>query len=414
MGKTVISLAFLFCVFASGSMFAQSDSTSMFNALDYSLQKRYLERGEKFVSDKFTDNTFISIGGGVDKLVPRANSSFSWGGTFSLSFGKWFNAYNALRLSVSGEHTVKSSGFKHIYSNGIDVSHLFNLSSYFGGYKPSRFFELSTLEGLEYRYSSMDGNGINAFGLHLGFNMKMNLSPAVDLFFEPHVVFYTDGIDHSGDWNWRRYDISYGADVGVSYNFHSVGDMRKGPSAPHGSFVSLSAGAQFQNSDLVRETLGVAGSLGPYVNLSYGRYYTPLFGLRTSLFFSSSKWVEYSPGIRDRSVYFGLKLEGMLDIVALCGARDSRFSLPLLFGPEISSVTKKDSMLGNKSSFSFGLTGGLQLNCRILDNISVFLEPGATVVPYIFKDKKIDMGKTTGVNYFDFLVHFNLGLALYL
>ena len=79
---------------------ASADSAGMFNALDYSMQKRYLYRGEPFINNRFTDNTFFSIHGGSEKLAPRGNSTYNWSAAAKISYGKWFNPYNALRLTL--------------------------------------------------------------------------------------------------------------------------------------------------------------------------------------------------------------------------------------------------------------------------------------------------------------------------
>ena len=83
-----------------------SDSAGMFNALDYSMQSRYIERGEPFIENKFSDNTFLSVHGGSEKLSPRGNSTYNWSAAAKISFGKWFNPYNALRVTLAGERTV--------------------------------------------------------------------------------------------------------------------------------------------------------------------------------------------------------------------------------------------------------------------------------------------------------------------
>ena len=54
------------------------DSTMLegkFNALRYSMQKRYRPKDEPFVSGSFWDNTFVFAGGGVEKLVPSVRTS---------------------------------------------------------------------------------------------------------------------------------------------------------------------------------------------------------------------------------------------------------------------------------------------------------------------------------------------------
>ena len=54
------------------------DST-MINALDYSMQKRYRPENEPFVNDKFADNTYVGIHAGIFGLSPREGNVYSSG-----------------------------------------------------------------------------------------------------------------------------------------------------------------------------------------------------------------------------------------------------------------------------------------------------------------------------------------------
>ena len=391
---------------------ASADSAGMFNALDYSMQKRYLYRGEPFINNRFTDNTFFSIHGGSEKLAPRGNSTYNWSAAAKISYGKWFNPYNALRLTLSGERTFRNIDRSVIWTAGVDVSHMFNLSRYFGGYRPSRFFEISTVEGLRYRYSMTGKSGENAAGLHLGFNFNMNLGRRIDFFIEPLVTFYTDNIDHSADWNWRRYDITYGGTMGLSYKFLSDRKALSGPADTGDAFVSFSAGPAFHFSDLVLDRIGIFKSLGAQVNLSYGKWFTPVFALRATGFFTTDKWIEYSYGARKNAWYYGARIEGMLDLCSLFRhGRKSDFSVSLLAGPEVAAMTKRESSR-NLTNFYLGLTGGLQLKYRILEYISIFLEPRVGIVPYTIVTDSLDPLKHVGHNYYDTLYNLNIGVEL--
>ena len=392
---------------------APSDSTDKgFDALRYSLQKRYIYRGEPFVKNRFTDNTFLSFQAGSEQFVPFGNSTFGWGLAMKLSYGKWIDAYNAVRVSLAAERHFRNVNRAHIWNVGFDVSHMFNLSSYFGGYKPDRFFEISTVEGFKYRYSILDGNGIHAGALHIGFNLKMNVAKGLDFFVEPLVSCYSDGGDHSGPWNWRIYDIAYGGTIGLSYRMHSDKNIKRGPAGKGDSFISLSAGPQFQHSDLVRETMGVFRSMGAQYTLSYGKWFSRVFALRATGFFSHDKWIEYIDGTRKNTLYYGARVEGMLDLFGLFrSGRKSDFSIPLLFGPEVACLTKQE-LSGSFTRFYLGLTGGVQFKYRVLEYLSVFVEPRFSVSPYDVVNESFDPLRNVGVNYYDSVYSLNLGVEL--
>ena len=51
------------------AMSAQEIDTTSFNALEYSMQKRYRPQNEAFVANTFMDNTFIRGGVGTLSLI---------------------------------------------------------------------------------------------------------------------------------------------------------------------------------------------------------------------------------------------------------------------------------------------------------------------------------------------------------
>ena len=101
------------------------------------------------------------------------------------------------------------------YTLGID--HIFNLSTAFAGYNSYRMFELSTVEGLGVHLASLAGEKQKAVDFHLGLQMKISTGTRLDVFMEPGVSFYTDGIDISGNNNSHGYDIGFNARVGMNY-----------------------------------------------------------------------------------------------------------------------------------------------------------------------------------------------------
>ena len=405
---------------AAGSAAVPPDSVTLasprdtagkgFDALEYSLQKRHIFRGKPFVVEGLNDYTFIYVHGGTEQLAPMGNSTIAWGMALKLSYGKWIDAYNAFRLSLAVEDRFKNADKTHMWNAGFDIAHMFNLISYFGGYNQSRFFEISTVEGLKYRYAVRNGQGIHAGGVHIGFNLKMNVARDLDFFVEPTVTAYSDGIDFSSAWNWRIYDVGYGGTMGLSYRIHSYDTYRTGPESAGKSFVSVSAGPQYQNSDLVYRNVGFGKSFGFHVNISYGKWFSRVFALRVSGMYSQSRWITYTNGVSKNTLYYGARVEGMLDILALFHSGErGRLSLPVLFGPEAGCMTKQE-LSGNINRGYLGLTGGIQVKYRVGGRFSVFVEPHFSVVPYNIVTDTPDPLKNVGVNYYDNTFNLNIGL----
>ena len=97
--KTLLCCAAL-CLFCSFAQ-AQEVDTTGFNALEYSMQKRWRPSNSEFRGDRFSDNLTLSLGGGVEQLLERYTSSYSLGPLMRASIGKDLNITNNLFVGVS-------------------------------------------------------------------------------------------------------------------------------------------------------------------------------------------------------------------------------------------------------------------------------------------------------------------------
>ena len=224
-------------------------------------------------------------------------------------------------------------------------------------------------------------------------------------------AFYGDGIDHSADVNWHGYDVGYGGMMGLTYRFLPEGSEFPGSRSgvEEETFLSVAVGQQFQLSDLVQE-MGIGNSLGTHVGVSWGKWLTSMFAMRVSCFMGSDKWREYEDGSDDKTRYLGLRVEGMLDLCALVRGKRGNFSLPLLFGPEIGAMNKAEREDNLRRAY-LGLTGGLQLKYRVLENVSLFLESRYSLVPYSHSvPSEIEGRGDIRTNYYDDVFNFNIGV----
>lgn len=407
--------AFWLAFSAALSAEEQTDTTKQFNALDYSLQKRYRPANETFINDRFIDNTFISVQGGIFNMAPWGDTKYSFGPSAALGLGKWVNEYNAVRISLSWKNFARKRDIAEFTVAGLGASHLFNVSSYLGGYRRSRFFELSTVEGLMYSCSILDGNIRHALGVNLGLNMNMRLSNAVDFYLEPAVTVHTDGIDHSGAMNWHHYDLEYGVAMGLAVNIGSgqgkVSTPRK--RNPH-TYIALFVGPQIQNSELVVRDLGILNAVGPHFGITAGQWLIDCFALQASAFYSGDKWIRDIDGTLKDSRYIGLRVEGRFDpLMMIPGWKEkSVFSIPLLFGPEAGYMHKDDRRMKIDKMY-LGLTAALQLRFRLVDFLSIYIEPRMSIVPYAL-DFYTNYLDESGVRetYYDGLVNLNFGIEI--
>ena len=158
---------------------------------------------------------------------------------------------------------------------GIQADYLFNFTSSTQGYNPGRLFEISALAGVGYQFASFLNKNEHAADLHLGLQFKLHPTPNVDFYLEPRFSLLSDGIDHSDQKNWHKYDMTYGAVVGMTYHLKAwkpFGSTRllEGESMWDNTFISVAGGGQFQWSKLTSE-LGVFNAIGPHYTLSAGK-----------------------------------------------------------------------------------------------------------------------------------------------
>ena len=364
----------------------------------------------EFTSDPFMANTFTSLRFTTTKMMSK---DYGFGLMGGASFGKWLHEDHAVRLTYSIGKWQDTRDGMPITGHELDASYIFNLSSYVGGYRTNRFCELMIVSGVGLASASRSGNSGTAFSAHVGANVKMRLFKNIDFFVEPLANIYTNGIAVSKAGNWRSWMSSFQATCGLSYNIMQSpsGDSRALRGREDGWFISFEAGPHFQNSRHVYEMLK-SKATGIHVGLGIGKYYTDYFAMRYSGTFARGGWVVYH-GVEYPSNYFALRIEGMLDLVALIQhARHkettSPFALSLLFGPEIGYMHKKDEKLVVGSAY-MGLTGGIQAKYYFTDRFALFVEPRFSVVPY---DAPLHQQTSSNFyrNYYDGLVNLNFGI----
>lgn len=183
---------------------------------------------EKFTSEKFTDNMFISVGGGAQVCVNPDNSDYGLGKAITpllhVSVGKWVNPVWGFRGQFAGVWSTLNS--KHL--NGVQTvignesvwyklknkkyftlraDAMYNLSNSICGYNPDRLFTVSVFAGpgLTFAKTYGDQDKLNALingsvGLMGQFNIneyldinveaRGEISPSI---FGKYSSAYTDG-----------------------------------------------------------------------------------------------------------------------------------------------------------------------------------------------------------------------------
>lgn len=384
------------------------------NAMEYSMQKRYRPTYKEFANNKFIDNLYISLWGGVNGLFSRANYKMNGGSEVGISATKFFSPYNAVRLSG-----VKNDGRRKLdneswSSLGVLADHLFNITTYADGFDPGRLLELSTVEGFGIHRSSLGGKKDYAIDLHLGAQLKVHTGTRLDFFFEPRISLFSDQIDLSGDENWHKYDVGYSAYVGMSYR---LGASYKNDTIPEESFlentfVSFSQGMQMQSSAMARE-VGFLKAVGPSMSVSAGKWLLDYFGLRLSVFGAYNSWkLDREKEVDKLSAYGGGRLEAMLNPYAFFSedVRSVNWGVIPMIGVEAGMMKKQDDKALISKSYA-ALTAGVQFKYYVDKNFALFFEPRFSSVPYSFSEKNY-IGKVEETSFSDALWTLSLGVEV--
>lgn len=370
-----------------------------------------------FENSGFFRNTFVSAGMTMQLMSLKDHSIGNLG---SVSFGKWLHEDHGLKLSVGVGKWTDNYDYSSVSGTEVDLSYLFNISSYAFGYWTGRFCETYLTVGVGYANTNYigrpDGAAGNAFSCHLGTSFIFRVLKGLDFFIEPQAVVFTDGVSpYAG--TWRGWTPAFRATVGLKYNIKQSYSIDSALLLPRneGYFLTLMAGPHMQNSSLVFQSLKFKDIIGLHASLGFGKYYTDYFAMRYSLSYSKNSWVGYGTEIYP-CTYYGIRAEGQLDILTLIRhfvygrekACHKFLSASLLFGPEAGYMNKEDRM-EKFERFYFGLSVGGQVKFRLGNIVSLFLEPRFNIVPYTAPTNAMP-GYNVARNYYDALMNFNAGI----
>ena len=387
---------------------ADTSSTLMpgigFNAMDYSMQKRFRPRNtSSFLNEKFTDNTFLHVTGGQFRFLDSQSCS---GASAGIHYGKWFLPNHAFRLGAGFAFGRDNHDSRYMGQAFLRLSYMFDLISYIYGYDTSRFCVVSFVTGPGYALVRNSGVTGHSFTSHIGANVSMRVFRTVDVFWEPLFEIYTgsSAIPQSG--TRKRVVCAFSGSVGLSCRFAQ--DNVSAPPASENWFLFLSGGIQFQNSSAVYRKIGLGNALGMHLNAGVGKWCRDFLALRLSAFYSDCKWMKYYAGNPLPELYAGVRFEGQLDLVSLVRGRKCRFSSSVLLGPEVGFFSKTD-LNGKLSDLYVGLSTGLQANLKIASGVSLFVEPRLSIVPYSAPSDDATLVDAYR-NYYDSVISVNVGL----
>ena len=392
-----------------------------FDATQEAFQKRYRFPDAVPFDTLWKNNISFSVYGGLDRFIPRGDGDFNTGPVMGVGMNWRFAPAHTVRGVLQYGSFARKIDNEMLRRFGLQADYLLNITSFMKGYNPGRLFEISAMAGIGYQYASFLGNNEHAADLHFGVQLKLHPTSQVDFFLEPRFSFLSDGIDHSDQKNWHKYDMTYGAVVGMTYHLKDwkpFGGIRllDGDKMLDNTFISVAGGGQFQISKLTNE-IGLTKAIGPHVAVSVGKWLVPAFGLRFSAFTSADTWhkkvLDSGEMIYEMSTYNGVRLEGIMNVNQLVSKKEvqSPFSVNLLAGGEVGSIKKENGFSPAKGGYT-GFTGGMQFKYRLFDDVSVFVEPRVTMASFTLRTNQKIEGRYVAERYTDNLFNLNVGIEI--
>lgn len=374
-----------------------------FNALDYILERRYLSGGDK-VGGSWWSTVFLEAGFGGEWInAPTGAYRFNTLSSFRFAIGKRFNGLNSLRLTAHGEFGFLETSNLLLGKVGGRADHLFSLTSYFDGYNPARFFELSSVLGVGLQMSQLRRNSSLEPSLeaHVGLQLKFYTGPQGSISLEPYIGVCTDQGDVSQNRNWRKYDFFCGATASYVYYLGNnlsrerrrklVERRHKGDRIGRDSvlqswqrpwFVELAAGPHFMDAPGV----GFFSSVGHETSVAIGKWLSPVIGVRMAASMRSATFAttevsspapsyETSYERSQRKAYLGGRIDALINPLGFAKsfAWDKPFGFHLLVGGEVGRMVRYDSEMLNCWSISY--SAGAQFWARLSDGVRLFVEP---------------------------------------
>lgn len=365
--KFIFALCCLAMTGIQGTAMVQQDSSAVnrnvFDAKDYLLQKRYVPQ-PRYIDKKAKGRNFsIGVNGGVSKLQGQG----SWlpiMGEFGVSLTKDANGFNSYRIAVMG-------GMNEMQKKiGLEVDHIFRIGDYLTGWDANRNFYIETVMGIGF-YGTRPNSGNTDFsaGLHGGLILTRRLGRNWEIYLEPRLNLFTDGIDAREAS--RKYDIGLQALAGLKYrltgyDFSTIGNK----DIMDNMFYEIYAGAQGDFSDRVWSYMKMK-ALGPTAGVAVGKWAYPL-GIKASLF---GGW-GYTPNDRRNAVseepYVGVRMEGMINLIPYND--NSTFELNLSGGYDFGFLAHKGNLYRKKLRMFHGPTAALQALYFVRPDLGVFVQ----------------------------------------
>lgn len=349
---------------------------------------------------RFIDGLFVGASAGPAFLANADGKLVGdMGFRFMGSVGRWFDDYNALRLS--GNVTlVDQPGGNRVKAVGGQLDYMLNLHNAFGGTNPDRWFWLNGVAGVGYNYTT-DAMHVHkhVFGGGLGLQANLRLTRELALTVEPRVDLYNDSYAQHASSFRGKMDVVPSLLAGLAYTYHGRSQSAK-PTDEFSSlawhdhtFIEAGAGA---NVMLARRPLNDMGNyLMPQIYVGVGKWFTPVSGLRLWGQVAKTQWSDAD----DRYTHLTVGAGYLLNLTnAFYGYRADRpFDFTASLGANLSRRERRHTPY-------VGIDASLRGTWHMSRLVGLFVEPRLLAYSSSYMPTSLS---TTGV---DLLANVNVGL----
>ena len=317
----------------------------------------------------FSNGLFFSVMGGPAFLANSHPTTWDdrFGGRAMVSVGKWFDAFNALRLSANATSIHQYNSTNNLKAIGLQLDYMANLHNIFGGLNPNRKFWVNLVAGVSYNRSADKSHvADNAFGVGGGLQANIKLARGLALSLEPRIDLYGQHYaPRTSSFDNHDMTASFLAGLTYTYNDRRAAQVKDVDDIHHSSITLVGGLANRLNY------LSNGKMYAPIGRISFTRWYAPAFAWRANA-------QGMMRGKRVMGYNFAQAVVGadwMADLTALsCGYDRSRvLSFKTIAGFSLGLDYAKKGK--HATYFSPDVHAGGQMAVRVSDNLHIVAEP---------------------------------------
>lgn len=340
---------------------------SMMFGLGYRLPESRLKN--TYDGRGFADGLFFSVMGGPAFLANSHPTTWDerFGGRAALSLGKWFDPYNALRLTANATSIHQYQSTNNTKAVGLQLDYMANLHNLFGGLNPNRKFWVDLVAGVSYnRSADQDHVKHNSLGVGGGLQANIRLARGLALSLEPRLDLYGQRYaPHASSFDKGDVAASFLAGLTYTYNDRRAAQVKDADDIHHSAITVVGGLANRLNS------MSNGKMYAPIGRISFTRWYAPAFAWRANVqgLIRGKRVTGYN------YVQAVAGLDWMTDLTALsCGYDRSRtLSFKTIAGVNLGADYAKHGK--HTTYFSPDVHAGGQMAVRVANNLHIVAEP---------------------------------------